>query len=612
MNNERKARSAPQRIDAVEGHPRHAGRTMKRFFKDLMQQKWKLLAVVLCLAAASVCSVLGPRVLGMATNQIFDGVTKAAASGTHFSVDLATMGTILFALAGLYLLGTLLNYIPQRILASVSQDLSLSLRKRISAKINRLPLRYFDTHKKGQILSRVTSDLERVADTLQETIANMITAVMTLIGAFIMILSISPALTAIALGTVVASMLVSIIIGSRTNRYHAANQAALGELNANIEEAFTGNSTIKAFNLIAEMTKQNDMLNEKLRKTSTKAQFITYVINPVVRLIGQFGYVLIAVRGAMAVTSGALRIGDVQAAFQYVNQLSEPVTQLSYTANNLQGALASAERVYDLLDAVEELPDQTDETLLPRPQGNVVFENVRFSYDQDRPLMENINITVKAGSKVAIVGPTGSGKTTLVNLLMRFYELSGGRISIDGVDIRSMSRRELRSLFGMVLQDTWLFRGTVAENIAYGRDDATREQIREAAKAARVDHFIRTLPKGYDTILDDEIFGVSMGQKQLLTIARVILADPAILILDEATSSVDTRTEVEIQQAMNALMRGRTSFVIAHRLSTIRDADMILVMRNGTIVEQGTHEQLLIRKGVYAELYNSQFVPQTP
>ena len=310
--------------------------------------------------------------------------------------------------------------------------------------------------------------------------------------------------------------------------------------------------------------------------------------------------------------SGALRIGDVQAAFQYVNQLSEPVTQLSYTANNLQGALASAERVYDLLDAVEELPDQTDETLLPRPQGNVVFENVRFSYDQDRPLMENINITVKAGSKVAIVGPTGSGKTTLVNLLMRFYELSGGRISIDGVDIRSMSRRELRSLFGMVLQDTWLFRGTVAENIAYGRDDATREQIREAAKAARVDHFIRTLPKGYDTILDDEIFGASMGQKQLLTIARVILADPAILILDEATSSVDTRTEVEIQQAMNALMRGRTSFVIAHRLSTIRDADMILVMRNSTIVEQGTHEQLLIRKGVYAELYNSQFVPQTP
>lgn len=310
--------------------------------------------------------------------------------------------------------------------------------------------------------------------------------------------------------------------------------------------------------------------------------------------------------------SGALRIGDVQAAFQYVNQLSEPVTQLSYTANNLQGALASAERVYDLLDAVEELPDQTDETLLPRPQGNVLFENVRFSYDQDRPLMENINITVKAGSKVAIVGPTGSGKTTLVNLLMRFYELSGGRISIDGVDIRSMSRRELRSLFGMVLQDTWLFRGTVAENIAYGREDATREQIREAAKAARVDHFIRTLPKGYDTILDDEIFGGSMGQKQLLTIARVILADPAILILDEATSSVDTRTEVEIQQAMNALMRGRTSFVIAHRLSTIRDADMILVMRNGTIVEQGTHEQLLIRKGVYAELYNSQFVSQAP
>lgn len=557
--------------------------------------------------SCALCSVLSPRVLGMATNQIFYGITDATANGTTFSVNLITMGAIIFLLIGLYLLGTLFNFIPQRILASVSQTFSLDLRKRISDKLNKLPLQYFDTHKKGQMLSRVTSDLERVADTLQETIASMITALITLIGAFIMMLLISPTLTLIALGTVVASILVSVVIGSRTNRYHAANQATLGELNANIEESFTGNNMIKAFNLKKEMVEQNDTLNEKLRKTSTKAQFITYVINPIVRLVGQFGYVLIAVRGAISVISGDIRIGDVQAAFQYVNQISEPITQLSFTMNNLQGALASAERVYDLLDELEEIPDTTSELLLPDPKGDVAFENVQFGYSEDKMLMENININVKAGSKVAIVGPTGAGKTTLVNLLMRFYEVNGGKISIDGINICDMSRKELRSTLGMVLQETWLFNGTVAENIAYGRNTATMEEIRHAAKAARIDYFIRTLPQGYDTVLDDELSGVSIGQKQLLTIARVILTDPSILILDEATSSVDTRTEIEIQKAMNNLMKGRTSFVIAHRLSTIRDADMILVMRNGTIVEQGSHGQLLEKNGFYAELYNSQF-----
>lgn len=612
MRDQRKKQNAPVSAgasgkDAVDDRAKNPNRTLKRFFKDLMKQKWKLLAVLLTLAAAALCSVLSPRVLGMATNQIFYGITDAAANGTAFSVNMITMGGIIFALIGLYLLGTLFNYIPQRILASVSQRFSLELRKRISDKLNKLPLKYFDTHKKGQILSRVTSDLERVADTLQETIATMITALITLVGAFVMMLMISPALTLIALGTVAASVLVSVAVGSRTNRYHAANQGALGELNANIEEAFTGNNMIKAFNLKKEMVDQNDALNEKLRKTATKAQFITYVINPIVRLVGQFGYVLIAVRGAISVISGDIRIGDVQAAFQYVNQISEPITQLSFTINNLQGALASAERVYDLLDEPEEFPDTTSMLLLPVPKGNVSFENVQFGYSEDRMLMENINIDVKAGSKVAIVGPTGAGKTTLVNLLMRFYEVNAGKISIDGVNIRDMSRKELRSTLGMVLQETWLFHGTVAENIAYGRSNATMEEIRHAAKAARIDYFIRTLPQGYDTVLDDELSGVSMGQKQLLTIARVILTDPSILILDEATSSVDTRTEIEIQKAMNDLMTGRTSFVIAHRLSTIRDADLILVMRNGTIVEQGSHKQLLEKNGFYAELYNSQF-----
>ena len=456
-----------QNLDRVK----NTRKTLSKFFKDLMKQKWKLLIIAITLAAASVCSVLSPRVLGMATNQIFDGVRDALKNGTVFSVDFTTMGTILLVLIGLYTMGTVFNYIPQRILAGVSQNLILDLRKRISDKLNKLPLKYYDTHKKGQILSRITNDLERVADSVQETMANMITASITLIGAFLMMLMISPSLTLIALVTVIVSAVVSILIGSRTKQYHAANQAALGDLNANIEEAFTGNNLIKAFNLKKEMIMQNDVLNERLRKTSMKAQFITYVINPVVRLIGQFGYVLIAVRGAIAVISGEIRIGDVQAAFQYVNQISEPITQLSYTMNNLQGALASAERVYDLLDELEERPDAVFQRLLPEPKGNVTFENVRFGYSQDKMLMEKINIHVKAGSKVAIVGPTGAGKTTLVNLLMRFYEVNAGKISIDGINISNMSRKELRSILGMVLQDTWLFRGTVAENIAYGRSN---------------------------------------------------------------------------------------------------------------------------------------------
>ncbi|MFR1802294.1 MAG: ABC transporter ATP-binding protein [Faecalispora jeddahensis] len=586
---------------------KNAKGTTKRFFKDLMKQKGKIIIAFLSLIASTVCTVLSPMVLGEATNQIYNGVKNAMAQGTTFSVDLKTMGSIVFALLALFLLGTLFNYIPQRILASVSQKFTLSLRKNISDKLNKLPLRYFDTHKKGDILSRITSDLEKVADTMQEGLSQMITAAITLVGAFIMLVIISPILTLITLGMVVASMVIAVIVGTRTNRYYAANQAALGELNANIEEAFTGNNIIKAFNLQNDMTKTNDELNEKLRKTSSKAQFITYAINPLVRLVGQIGYVLIAVRGAVSVISGNLSIGDVQAAYQYVNQISEPITQLSYTMNTLQAALASVERVYQIQDELEEIPDSTDEILLPQPKGNVVFEHIRFGYSNSNILMQDININVRAGSKIAVVGPTGAGKTTLVNLLMRFYEVQGGKISIDGVNINEMSRKELRSILGMVLQDTWLFNGTVAENIAYGRSGASIEEIKKAAKAARIDHFIRTLPQGYQTVLDDELMGVSVGQKQLLTIARAILADPSILILDEATSSVDTRTEIEIQKAMDTLMKGRTSFVIAHRLSTIRDADLILVMREGTIVEQGTHAELIKLNGFYADLYNSQF-----
>ena len=581
--------------------------TLKRFFKDLMKQRGKIIFTFFCLAVSAVCTIITPTLIGEAINQIFDGVQKAREVGGTFTVNLATMGGIMLAILILYLLGALFNYIPQYILASVSQNLTLSLRESISGKLNRLPLRYYDTHKKGDILSRVTSDLEKVADTLQEGLTEFISAVITIIGAFAMMLFISPSLTVIALLAIIVSMAAAVLISIKTNRFYAKNQSALGELNANIEESFTGNSLIKAFNLQAEMMKTNDELNENLRKASLNAQFITYAINPLIRLMGQIGYVVIAVRGAMSVISGSLSIGEVQAIFQYINQISEPVTQMSYTLNNLQAAIASVERVYQIEDELEEMPDATEKEILPKPKGNVSFEQVRFGYSDDRILMKDIDIQIKAGSKVAVVGPTGAGKTTLVNLLMRFYELQGGRITIDGVNIKDMSRRELRSILGMVLQDAWLFNGTIAENIAYGREDAPMEEIIQAAKAARIDHFIRTLSQGYQTIIDDELAGISVGQKQLMTIARVILANPSILILDEATSSVDTRTEVEIQKAMDHLMKGRTSFIIAHRLSTIRDADLILVMREGTIIEQGTHKELLARNGFYAELYRSQF-----
>lgn len=581
--------------------------TLKRFFKDLMKQRGKIIFTFFCLAVSAVCTIITPTLIGEAINQIFDGVQKAREVGGTFTVNLATMGGIMLAILILYLLGALFNYIPQYILASVSQNLTLSLRESISGKLNRLPLRYYDTHKKGDILSRVTSDLEKMADTLQEGLTEFISAVITIIGAFAMMLFISPSLTVIALLAIIVSMAAAVLISIKTNRFYAKNQSALGELNANIEESFTGNSLIKAFNLQAEMMKTNDELNENLRKASLNAQFITYAINPLIRLMGQIGYVVIAVRGAMSVISGSISIGEVQAIFQYINQISEPVTQMSYTLNNLQAAIASVERVYQIEDELEEMPDATEKEILPKPKGNVSFEQVRFGYSDERILMKDIDIQIKAGSKVAVVGPTGAGKTTLVNLLMRFYELQGGRITIDGVNIKDMSRRELRSILGMVLQDTWLFNGTIAENIAYGRGDAPMEEIIQAAKAARIDHFIRTLSQGYQTIIDDELAGISVGQKQLMTIARVILANPSILILDEATSSVDTRTEVEIQKAMDHLMKGRTSFIIAHRLSTIRDADLILVMREGTIIEQGTHKELLARNGFYAELYRSQF-----
>lgn len=588
------------------GKAKDSKKTAFRLVKRLMQQKWKLLIVFISIVISSLFMILSPKVMGMAINQIFDGIKAATAAGGKFVVNFETMGIVLSVLLGLYMLESLFNYIQQNTMASVSQTLSLTLRKEISAKLNKLPLRYFDRHKKGEILSRVTSDIEKIADTLQDSLTQLFSSVVGILGAFGMMLWISPVLTFIAAGTIVLSMVIAVLVASKTERSFAANQECLGKLNGSIEESFTGNTVIKAFNLEKQTIENTDKLNEDLYRASVKAMFLNYAISPIIRLVGRLGYVVIAIRGAVSVINGTISIGDIQAFIQYVNQVTEPVTQVSYTLNTLQGAIAAAERVFELLDE-EEIPDAAAHRRLEMPKGNVHFDHVRFGYSDGHVLMEDISFKIMAGSKIAIVGPTGAGKTTLVNLLMRFYELQGGHIFIDGVDIADMKRNDLRALMGMVLQDSWLFGGTIRDNIAYSRENATDEEIHIAAKAARADHFIRTMPQGYDTILSDEITGLSQGQRQLLTIARAILANPAILILDEATSSVDTRTELEIQKAMDALMEGRTSFIIAHRLSTIRDADCILVMNHGTIIEQGSHEELMERGGFYADLYNSQF-----
>ncbi|MCM1130311.1 MAG: ABC transporter ATP-binding protein/permease [Anaeroplasma bactoclasticum] len=608
------------------GRAKNSKATLKRFIRELGSQKLQMITIIFCLAVAAACSLIAPYFVGKVITDITNGaltnyvtanpeiiflypeiVPEGYVEGATFAMTFDNVDWQIVLIAGLYTLASLTSYISSYTLASVSQKISLNMRKRISDKLNKLPLKFYDTHKKGDILSRVTSDIDRISDNLQETMSQMFTAVMTILGAFIAMFVISWQLALIALLTVVVSTVVAGLIAMRTQRYYVANQKALGALNANIEEVFTGNNIIRAFNLQDKMTETNDALNEKMKKASTKAQFITYAINPIIRLMGQIGYVLIAAFGASLVLKGTLAIGTIVSVFMYVSQVSEPVTELAYTINMMQGAIASAERVYEIEDELEEVPDKTQELLLGEPQGSVAFDHVRFGYSDDKILMQDININVTPGSKIAIVGPTGAGKTTLVNLLMRFYELQGGKISIDGVNVADMSRKELRSTLGMVLQDTWLFNGTIADNIAYGKKDATFDEVQRAAKAARIDRFIRTLPDGYNTVLDDEVVGISAGQKQLLTIARAMLADPAILILDEATSSVDTRTEIEIQKEMNKLMQGRTSFVIAHRLSTIKDSDLILVMRDGTIVEQGTHNELIAQNRFYAELYNSQF-----
>ncbi|HBG0606294.1 TPA: ABC transporter ATP-binding protein [Clostridioides difficile] len=587
-----------------------AKKTTKRLLKYMAKQKFKILIIFISVLISSALTVLAPMVMGKAIDQLFNGIKTAVQTGTKFSVNFSTMGGIVSILLGLYLISAVFIYIQQYIMSGVAQNLVLSMRKDLSDKLNKLPLKYYDSHKKGETLSIVTNDLEKVADSLQEGLMQLITAVVTVVGSIVMMISISVPLTIVSAITLLVSLGITVVIARKSQERFSENQKALGELNSNIEEIFTGQIVVKAFSKEKDTIRNFKILNQNLYNASRKAQFSSYAISPIIRFINLIGYVIIAVVGGIFASTGAMTLGSIQAFIQYVNQASEPTTEISYIVNMLQAAIASAERVFTVMDEVEEIKDEESSKVISMPKGKVQFEHVKFVYSDDFILMKDININLNAGDKIAIVGPTGAGKTTLVNLLMRFYEIQGGRITIDGVNIKDLKRGELRTMFGMVLQDTWLFNGSIKENIAYSKSDATMDEIVRAAKSARVDHFIRTLPQGYDTILTEDSSNLSQGQKQLLTIARAILSDPSVLILDEATSSVDTRTEVEIQKAMNNLMKGRTSFVIAHRLSTIRDADLILVMKEGTIIEQGSHKELIEKKGFYEELYNSQFTSE--
>jgi ATP-binding cassette subfamily B protein len=580
--------------------------TLKRLLMYLRPRGPQLGVVLLFAIISTLFSIVSPKILGQATTAIFNGVV-AKYRGTGTGIDFAYIAHIVLVLIVLYIISAIFGYLQQYIMAGVAQGTVSDLRRDVDHKLARLPLRFFDARAHGDILSRVTNDIDNIATTLQQSLTQLITSLVTIVGVIVMMLSISPVLTLLVFVTLPLYVAVTAVVAKRSQRYFAAQQKELGLLNGHVEEMYTGHTIVKAFGHEGDSMANFDAINGRLYDAAWKAQFVSGVIMPLMNFISNIGYVIVSVVGGIFVTQGRISIGDIQAFIQYSQQFTWPIVQTANIANIIQSTIASAERVFELLDESEEVPDLADAKVLTFPRGEVAFEHVRFRYKDDTPLIDDMNIDVRQGQTIAIVGPTGAGKTTLVNLLMRFYEINGGRITIDGVDIRDIKRGALRSVFGMVLQDTWLYNGTIRDNIAYSRDGVSEEDIVRAAQMAHADHFIRTLPDGYDTVLNEEASNISQGQKQLLTIARAILADPAILILDEATSSVDSRTEKQIQDAMLRLMHGRTSFVIAHRLSTIRDADLILVMNHGSIIEQGTHHELLAQGGFYADLYNSQF-----
>jgi ATP-binding cassette subfamily B protein len=612
------------------------GPSLKRLLRRMRGERIGLSMVFLLAVGSVAFAVIGPKILGNATNIIYDGFVgrqlpagltkdqviaglRAEGNNTYADmlsamdvvpgqgIDFTALARTLLLVLVLYILSSVFGYAQGYILNGIVQRTILEMRAEIEEKLNRLPLRYLDKHQRGEVLSRVTNDIDNVSQTLQQTLSQAVNSLLTVVGVLVMMVVISPLLAVVALIAVPLSLVVTTQIAKRSQPRFIVQWRSTGELNARVEETFTGHSLVKVFGRRKDAQAAFDAKNDELYRASFGAQFISGTMMPSMMFIGNLTFVAIAVVGGLRVATGSMSLGDVQAFIQYSRQFTQPLTQLASMANVLQSGVASAERVFEFLDADEQSPDPDSPQTVRDSRGRVEFEDVSFRYEPDKPLIDDLSLVASPGQTVAIVGPTGAGKTTLVNLIMRFYELDAGRITLDGVDVARMTRADLRSRIGMVLQDTWLFAGTIRENIAYGRPDATEEEILQAARATYVDRFVRSLPDGYDTLINDEGSNISAGEKQLLTIARAFLADPSLLILDEATSSVDTRTEVLVQHAMAALRADRTSFVIAHRLSTIRDADLILVMEAGAIVEQGTHAELLDRDGAYAALYNAQF-----
>lgn len=579
--------------------------TMKKLLQYLGAYKISIVAVIIFAIGSTVFNIVGPKILGRATTEIFKGLVRKVSGGS--GIDFTKIGKILGMLLVLYLCSALFSFIQGYIMTGVSQKLTYRMRKEISEKINRLPMNYFDKMTHGEVLSRITNDVDTLSQSLNQSATQVITSVATIIGVLIMMLSISPLMTLTALLLLPISMGFISVIVKRSQKYFMSQQEYLGHVNGQVEEVYGGHNIVKAFNkeqdVIATFDKDNDMLYQ----SAWKSQFLSGMMMPIIQFVGNLGYVAEVILGGYLAMKSVIEVGDIQSFIQYVRNFTQPIQQVAQVANMLQSTAAASERVFEFLEEEEEEQTVTDSEPVDDLEGRVEFDHVHFGYNPDHIIINDFSVKVEPGQKIAIVGPTGAGKTTMVKLLMRFYDVNEGAIKVDGHDIRDFNRSELRKMFGMVLQDTWLFKGSIEENIRYGKLDATHEEVVEAAKAAHVHRFVQTLPGGYNMELNEEASNVSQGQKQLLTIARAILEDPKILILDEATSSVDTRTEIQIQKAMDNLMRGRTSFIIAHRLSTIRDADLILVMKDGDIVEQGNHEELLAKNGFYADLYNSQF-----
>lgn len=587
--------------------PENAGKTAIRLFSQLKNQRGRLVVIAVCVVCYVVLNIFTPYYSAGVIDHLLTAIINCVDTGASFSIEWNPLGMEMVTLFLMYVLTSVFYHFQGYLMASVAERLILTLRKQISTKLNKLPLRFFDSNKPGEILSRVTSDLDKVSETLQTGLLKLITAIGTLIGAMAFMLYYSWLLTLVFLAFTIISLLVTKTVAKKNLDCAAERQRALAYLTGIAEEYYTGRDVIRAYNHEQESIDTVNTAVDELRAATKKTDFLTNCVNPLIRLLSRLSQAAIMLLACHWMLQGRMSLGVVQAFFQYINMAAEPLTETSYMINSLQAALASAERTFNFLDAEEEVPDTSSTAALKNAKGKVSFENVSFGYTPDKILMNNISFTATPGQKVAVVGSTGAGKTTLINLLMRFYEVNGGQITIDDIRTTDLTRKELRHNFGMVLQDTWLFGGTIAENIAYGKPDATMEEIKAAAKAAKVDYFIRTMPQGYDTVLDNDAANLSVGQRQLITIARVFLCNPPVIILDEATSSVDTRTEAEIGKAMKKLMNGRTSFVIAHRLSTIRDADNILFMENGNIIEQGNHKELLAANGAYAALYYSQF-----